>query len=120
MGEDSGDSRARQISGDNTRAGFARRELYVDARYIQSESISESGGMQTLAPEEYAAALLNRGDTKLTEWQTTETFEAQLRVFGDVQYEFGVDYSKGDKVTVRDTQLNLVQTWRIFFRVRIT
>lgn len=113
MGEDSGDGRARQISGDNTGAGFARRELYVDARDIQSESILESGGIQTLTPEEYAAALLNRGDTKLAEWQITETFEAQLRVFGDVQYEFGVDYQKGDKVTVRDRQLNVLVSARI-------
>ena len=57
--------------------------------------------------------LTQRGDDKLSECKTTETFEAQIRVFGDVQYEFGVDYKKGDKVTVRDEQLNVVVSARI-------
>ena len=55
----------------------------------------------------------NRGDDKLAECKTTETFEAQIRVFGNVQYEFGKDYQKGDKVTVRDRQLNVVVSARI-------
>lgn len=113
FGEDSGDGRKRQISGDNSGVGFLRKELYVDARDIQSETISESGVIQQLTPAEYAEALINRGDEKLSECQITETFEAQLRVFGDVQYEFGVDYQKGDKVTVRDRQLNVVVSARI-------
>ena len=57
--------------------------------------------------------LTQRGDDKLAENKVTETFEAQIRVFGDVQYEFGVDYQKGDKVTVRDNQLNVVVSARI-------
>lgn len=93
--------------------GFGRRELYVDARDIQSESVNEDGTTTTLTPTEYDAALVNRGDDKLAECKTTETFEAQIRVFGDVQYEFGKDYQKGDKVTVRDRQLNVVVSARI-------
>ena len=34
-------------------------------------------------------------------------------MFGEVQYEFGVDYNKGDKVTVRDKQLGVVVSARI-------
>ena len=113
LGEGEGTDRARQISSDNTGAGFLRREAYVDARDLQSTSITESGEAQTLTPAEYADALIHRGDEKLSECQITETFEAQLRVFGDVQYEFGVDYQKGDKVTVRDRQLNVVVSARI-------
>jgi hypothetical protein len=113
MGEEEGASRKSKISGDNTAKGFSRRELYVDARDIQSESVNEDGTTTTLTPEEYDAALVNRGDDKLTECKTTETFEAQIRVFGDVQYEFGKDYQKGDKVTVRDKQLGVVVSARI-------
>ena len=113
MGEGEGASRKSKISGDNTTKGFGRRELYVDARDIQSESVNEDGTTTTLTPTEYDAALVNRGDDKLAECKTTETFEAQIRVFGDVQYEFGKDYQKGDKVTVRDRQLNVVVSARI-------
>lgn len=113
MGEGEGTSRKSKISGDNTTKGFGRRELYVDARDIQSESVNEDGTTTTLTPAEYDAALVNRGDDKLAECKTTETFEAQIRVFGDVQYEFGKDYQKGDKVTVRDRQLNVVVSARI-------
>lgn len=113
MGEGEGALRKSKISGDNTIKGFNRRELYVDARDIQSEFVNEGGTITTLTPEEYDAALVNRGNDKLAECKTTETFEAQIRVFGDIQYEFGKDYQKGDKVTVRDKQLGVVVSARI-------
>lgn len=113
QGEGDGTSRISQISGNNELEGFNRKELYVDARDIQSEFTNEEGTTTTLTPEEYDAALVNRGNDKLAECKTTETFEAQIRVFGDVQYEFGVDYNKGDKVTVRDKQLGVVVSARI-------
>ncbi len=112
-GEGTGADRTTQISGDNDTAGFSRRELYVDARDLQSESVNEDGTSTSLTPTEYNQVLVQRGDEKLVECQTTETFEAQIRVFGEIQYEFGVDYQKGDKVTVRDKQLNVVVSARI-------
>lgn len=113
QGEGDGASRISQISGNNVLKGFNRKELYVDARDVQSETVSESGTTISLTPDEYKAALINRGNDKLSECDITETFEAQIRVFGDVQYEFGKDYQKGDKVTVRDRQLNVVVSARI-------
>lgn len=113
QGEGDGTSRISQISGNNELEGFNRKELYVDARDIQSEFANENGTTTTLTPEEYDAALVNRGDDKLAECKTIETFEAQIRVFGDIQYEFGKDYQKGDKVTVRDKQLGVVVSARI-------
>ncbi len=112
-GKGTGADRTTQISGDNDTAGFSRRELYVDARDLQSESVNEDGTSTSLTPTEYNQVLVQRGDEKLVECQTTETFEAQIRVFGEIQYEFGVDYQKGDKVTVRDKQLNVVVSARI-------
>lgn len=113
QGEGSGSSRKSVISGEADSKGFGRRELYVDARDLQSTSVDENGEEQSLSPAEYTQVLTQRGDDKLSECKTTETFEAQIRVFGDVQYEFGVDYKKGDKVTVRDEQLNVVVSARI-------
>lgn len=113
QGEGDGASRISQISGNNELEGFARKELYVDARDLQSETINEDGATTSLTPDEYKAALINRGDDKLSECEVTETFEVQIRVFGDIQYEFGKDYQKGDKVTVRDRQLNVVVSARI-------
>ena len=113
QGEGDGASRVSQVSGNDDLEGLARKELYVDARDLQSKSTGENGIAISLTPDEYKAALINRGDDKLSEHDTTETFEAQIRVFGDVQYEFGKDYKKGDKVTVRDRQLNVVVSARI-------
>ena len=113
QGEGDGASRISQISGNNVLKGLDRKELYVDARDVQSETVSESGTTISLTPDEYKAALINRGNDKLSECDITETFEAQIRVFGDIQYEFGKDYQKGDKVTVRDKQLNVVVSARI-------
>lgn len=113
QGEGSGSSRKSVISGEADSKGFGRRELYVDARDLQSTSVDENGEEQSLSSAEYTQVLTQRGDDKLSECKTTETFEAQIRVFGDVQYEFGVDYKKGDKVTVRDEQLNVVVSARI-------
>lgn len=113
QGEGSGSSRKSVISGEADSKGFGRRELYVDARDLQSTSVDENGEEQSLSSAEYTQVLTQRGDDKLSECKTTETFEAQIRVFGDVQYEFGVDYKKGDKITVRDNQLNVVVSARI-------
>lgn len=113
QGEGDGASRKSVVSGDNTTKGLGRRELYVDARDLQKKSLDEDGSEVVLTDSEYNKVLTQRGDDKLAENKTTETFEAQIRVFGDVQYEFGVDYQKGDKVTVRDNQLNVVVSARI-------
>lgn len=113
QGEDSGSSRKSVTSGEASSKGFGRRELYVDARDLQSTSIDENGEEQNLSPTEYTQVLTQRGDDKLSECKTTETFEAQIRVFGNVQYEFGVDYKKGDKVTIRDDQLSVMISARI-------
>lgn len=112
-GENSSTSRVTLVTGDDTTSGLLRRELYVDARDLQSESTDESGTSVELTPTEYKNTLIQRGNEKLAECLTTETFEAQIRVFGDVQYEFNKDYFKGDKITVRDKQLNVTVSARI-------
>lgn len=113
QGEEKNGRRTTVYVGDTSLKGFKRKELYVDARDLQSEVYDEDGTSHMLTAEQYNAILAQRGNEKLAEHQKTETFEAQIRQFGDVQYEFGVDYQKGDKITIVDRQLGLSVSARI-------
>lgn len=113
LGEGEGAQRESQISGNNNSSLFERRELYVDARDLQSQMTDENGDIVTVPYDEYIEMLIQRGSERLASCETTEMFEAKLRVFGEVQYEFGIDYQKGDKVTIRDNELNVVVSARI-------
>lgn len=113
QGEENNGVRTTVYVGETNLTGFKRKELYVDARDLQSEVYDDSGNASNLTSAQYIALLEQRGREKLAEHQKTETFEAQIRQFGDIQYEFGVDYQKGDKVTVVDKQLGLSVSARI-------
>lgn len=113
QGEGEGANRVSMVSGNNNLIGFDRKELYVDARDLQSNGTDENGNSIDLTPNQYKQVLWNRGNDKLSEHVTTETFEAKIRVLGDVQYKFNKDYFKGDKVTIRDNQLGVMISARI-------
>lgn len=106
-GEGDGINRKYIVSGNVTTKGFARKELYVDARDIQSEYKNEDGSTSTLTDNEYDNLLNDRGIEKLSACDLTETFEASMRVVGNVQYVYGVDYFKGDKVIVEDEEIGV-------------
>lgn len=100
-GEDSGTSRKLQTVG--TATGLNRREVFVDARDLQSEK--EDG---TAIPEtQYNSMLIERGKTKLEDYKDIETFSATLRTFGITGYTYGKDFFLGDKVTVYDSSLKV-------------
>ncbi|MCI9543526.1 MAG: hypothetical protein HFE93_04930 [Acutalibacter muris] len=82
-----------------TPTGLSRRELWVDARDIQSGE-----GEGALSPEEYAQALETRGREKLAECQLVQSFTAQVRT-QDPTFEYGRDYKLGDRITVSDRRL---------------
>lgn len=113
QGEGEGIERRSVVAGNGSLEGLERKELYVDARDIQSEVMNGDGTQTKLTDSEYIETLMQRGDEKLAEYTTVEIFESQIRQFGDVQYEFGVDYQKGDKVTVIDEQLGVMVSARI-------
>lgn len=113
-GEDSGSNRKLQMAGDTSLSGFNRKELYVDARSIQSEVRDDvTGETTTLTPEEYAAQLKSKGDEELADNAREETFEASVRVFGNTQFEFMTDYFVGDKITVADERLGVQSSMQI-------
>lgn len=113
MGEDKSTNRKSVVAGNSTSKGFSRKELYVDARDIQSEVYNDDGTSTQIPTEEYNNMLLQRGAEKLAECELVETYEAQIKQFGIVQYVYGVDYVKGDKVTVIDTELGISVSARI-------
>lgn len=82
--------------------GFSRRELFVDARDLQSDADPEN----PLTPEEYAALLSNRGKQKLAENQLVRSFLAEVRTY-DPTYPYGGDFQLGDTITVADERLGI-------------
>ena len=106
-GEGDGAGRKKIISGDNASSGFLRRELYVDARDLQSEVSNDDGTTTSISDEEYSDMLNTRGNEKLAECVVTESFEAKMRVIGEIQYQYNVDYFNGDKVLVQDFDLGI-------------
>lgn len=114
-GEGTGAERKSIISGSSISKGFLRRELYVDARDIQSEvqrtTTGEDGREDTetiiINHDEYNDLLDDRGKEKLAEHVVVESFEAKIRVTGDVQYEYGKHYNRGDIVLIQDTDLGV-------------
>ncbi len=86
----------------NTPTWPYRREIYIDARDLQSDS----GPDNPLTPEEYTALLENRGREKLAENQLVKSFLAVIRTI-DPTYTLGEDFQLGDTITVTDERLGV-------------
>jgi hypothetical protein len=97
--------------------GFSRRELFVDARDIQSIPDDIEG--LSMTPEEYQIALQQRGAEKLQSHIEIESFESVVRNDNSSQFLYGRDYFLGDKVTVVDTLLN-ISTSAVVTEVTVT
>lgn len=85
-----------------TPSGLARRELYIDARDLQSDSDPDN----PLTPEQYRAVLTNRGKEKMAEHQLVRSFSATVRTY-DQTYVLGEDFFLGDTITVTDDRLGI-------------
>lgn len=80
-----------------------RREIYIDARDLQSDSDPDN----PLTQEEYTAALTTRGMEKLAEHQLVQSFAATMREREET-YVLGEDYQLGDTITVIDETLGVM------------
>lgn len=83
-------------------SGLSRRELWVDARDLQS--VDDDG--ESLSPEEYQSALTTRGQEKLAESPLAQNFSAVVRTVG-AAFVYGRDFFLGDTITVRDERLGV-------------
>ena len=106
-GEGEGISRKYIISGNSASTGFERKELYVDARDTQSVYKDTDGNEHTLLDDDYNDLLNDRGVEKLSSCVSIETFEASMRMVGNIQYVYGVDYYKGDTVIIQDDEIGI-------------
>ena len=85
----------------NKKVGWNRKELWVDARDLQSEK--EDGTV--LTEEQYESIINERAKQKFTENDVKETYEATV-VQENKKYVYGEHYNLGDWCTVIDLDLN--------------
>lgn len=100
-GEDSGKNRKVKTIGNSS--GLNRRELFVDARDLQTENDDGT----TISDAEYESMLIERGKENLEDYKDIESFSATIRTFGVTGYTFGTDFFLGDSVTVYDSRLKI-------------
>ena len=111
-GEESGDSRKSAIV-DIHKDGEQIRELYVDARDLQTEYEDESGETQTYTDEEYQELLIERGTQKLADANANAyTFDFSLDPYNQIA-ELGKDYDLGDIIIIKSNEYGVLIHARI-------
>lgn len=88
-------------------SGLDRKELYVDARDLQSEN---DDVVMTIA--QYRQALVDRGESKLAEQQPVLILDGDINVQNQL-YAYGVDYDLGDIVRRSSPTFKLAYNARI-------
>lgn len=97
-----GEGSARQIVLINdANTGIERKELYVDAKDLQSTN----DGV-TMTAEEYTQALINRGNSKLSEKQRILLLDGDIDAESTL-FKLGEDYQNGDTVNVYSEKFGL-------------
>lgn len=106
-GEGTGTERRTTTVGSVTSANLYRRELYVDARDIQSED--EDGN--PISEDDYISELKLRGEKELNEYIILKAFDGQLET--TQMHKYGRDFFLGDIVQI-------VNPFKVESRVRVT
>ena len=102
--EGTGQERTILEVGNNNLTGLDRIELYVDARDISSTD--ENG--EELTEEEFLSLMSQRGLEKLQGHKVFISFEGNVITSGDNRYTYGVDFYKGDYVSIIDDKFGKV------------
>lgn len=102
-----GEGKSRQTITLGSGSGLNRKELYVDARDLQSENDDV-----VMTPTEYRNALRERGESKLSEHQAILILDGDINVHNQL-YEYGVDYDLGDIVRRSSPTFKLAYNARI-------
>ncbi|MER2048996.1 MAG: siphovirus ReqiPepy6 Gp37-like family protein [Solibacillus sp.] len=93
-----------------TFSGFNRREVFFDARDLQSE-YNENGTTVIIPQNEYIELLKERGNNRKQDYQRIRTFESEANL--QSQFKFNEDYFLGDVITNRNDELGIVMHQRI-------
>lgn len=88
-----------------------RRELYVDARDLQSTYMDDAGTEHQYSATEYRGMLLQRGLEKLAEYNVLEKVNSDVDPNANLIY--GEDFDLGDLCTYRYTDVSIECTKRI-------
>lgn len=98
-------------SASGTFSGFDRKELFVDARDLQSESEDASGNKTTLSNADYIKVLQTRGLEKLKEKEVQTKLELSVN---EAYLTYGEDYKLGDVVSFANhRQIGITGTMRV-------
>ncbi|MCQ2485280.1 MAG: siphovirus ReqiPepy6 Gp37-like family protein [Clostridia bacterium] len=105
-GEDTGTARRNvQYSNVDVVVNLLRRELYVDARDIQSTTYSPDGEQMHLDDLAYTQALTDRAIEKIKSFKRVYNYTAELR---DTKlYKFEQEYDVGDIISINDRALGV-------------
>jgi len=98
-GEGEGVERVFAVYGESE--GAERREVFVDAKSLRSEDFGD----------EYTAALLFQGQSKLSELVMAQSFDASVNPHGNLTY--GTDFDLGQTVKVISKKWGVTLTTRI-------
>lgn len=112
-GEDEGTSRRTTTVGYGT--GLQRRELFTDARDIQSENYDDEGELVKVPDDQYFAQLRQRGTEHLSEYKFLKIFEGEVESM--TMFVYGRDFFQGDIVQIQ-TDYGIMSTMRIMQMVR--
>lgn len=88
-----------------------RREVYVDARDLQSTFQDADGTEHTYSADEYEAMLRQRGLEKLGEYALVETINSDIDADANLVYR--KDYDLGDLCTYKNTDVGIECAKRI-------
>lgn len=86
--------------GDTALTGLDRRELFTDASDIAYSSFDEEGNEIFLSDAEYASCLKRRGESNLSEFQSTTAFDGEIEA--NTGFVYGKDFLIGDIVEIMD------------------
>lgn len=92
-GEGSGSSRKTATAGDSIVSGLDRREVFIDAKDLSTDT--DSG---TISTSTYKAQLVTKGEEALAEHQVGVEFTGEIQP--NVNFTYGVDYFLGDKIEI--------------------
>lgn len=101
-GEGEGSERVYAVAGDDTTTGLERSEMFLSASDVRSDG---------LTPEQYTAALIQRGNNALDNNALSKSFECSTYSAGNFTYK--THYDLGDIVTVRQEQWGLQANLRL-------
>ncbi len=98
-----GEGSLRQLATIGQGIGLDRYELFIDARDLQQENLSN---------QEYTSLLKNRGQNKLSEYTDIQTFDSKINLNSNLIYK--EDFNLGDLVTCTSKK------WDVTINSRIT